>query len=136
MSNKKNARRRTPEVRERGREIARWRTSAGLHVKFPGREAIRRRAIQQSGRRAREGSPEAKGQEQDCETFPGQEPMITRKQIEDLQSHAWETEDFVTYGTCAAALAVGPSCFGWYLCEQAILEGRCTTDITDTPTAT
>lgn len=48
MSNKRNARRRTPEDRERGREIARWRSTAGIHIKYPGREHTRRRAIEQS----------------------------------------------------------------------------------------
>lgn len=48
MSNKKRARRRSPEVAERGREVAAWRTKAGIHIKWPGREQVRRRAIEQS----------------------------------------------------------------------------------------
>jgi hypothetical protein len=50
MSNKRRARRRTPEVAERGREVAAWRTKAGPHVKSPGREQLLRRAIDQSWR--------------------------------------------------------------------------------------
>lgn len=50
--------------------------------------------------------------------------MVTRDQIEALQKAAYEAGDFVMYGSCAAALACGPDCFGWSVCEEAIKNGR------------
>jgi hypothetical protein len=63
--------------------------------------------------------------------------MITREQIQALQVGAWEAGDYELYGVSVSALGVGPDCFGWYLCEQAIMEGlkgTCTTEDTAMPT--
>lgn len=48
MSNKKRARKRTPQQRENGREAARWHIAAGIHIKDPGRRNTRLRAIKES----------------------------------------------------------------------------------------